>query len=70
MLRDVLLGARHVSVESIEAFKGLFHPTGIRPSQHVPCPRWRDKRDPKKVDVDRQHREMEVENAGLKKLVA
>jgi putative transposase len=32
--------------------------------------RWRDKHDPKKVDVDHQHREMEVENDRLKKLVA
>ena len=32
--------------------------------------RWRDNRDPKKVDADRQHREMEIENDRLKKLVA
>jgi putative transposase len=28
--------------------------------------RWRDKRDPKKVDGDRQHREMEIENDRLR----
>jgi putative transposase len=32
--------------------------------------RWRDKRDPKKVDADRRCREMEIENDRLKKLVA
>jgi putative transposase len=32
--------------------------------------RWRDKRDPNKVDSDRQQREMEAENDRLKKLVA
>ena len=32
--------------------------------------RWRDNRDPKKCDADRQHREMEIENDRLKKLVA
>src|SRR5262249_22350601 len=32
--------------------------------------RWRDKRDPKQADVDRQRREMEIENDRLKKLVA
>ena len=32
--------------------------------------RWQDKRDPKKVDADRQHRELEIENDRLKKLVA
>jgi putative transposase len=32
--------------------------------------RWRDKSDPKKVYADRQHREMEIENDRLKKVVA
>jgi putative transposase len=32
--------------------------------------RWRDKRDPEKVDADRRCREMEIENNRLKKLVA
>jgi putative transposase len=32
--------------------------------------RWRDKRDPAKVDADRRHREVEIENERLKKLVA
>ena len=32
--------------------------------------RWRDNRDPKMVNADRQHREMEIENDRLKKLVA
>jgi putative transposase len=32
--------------------------------------RWRDKRDPEKVAVDRRYREMEIENDRLKKLVA
>ena len=32
--------------------------------------RWRDQRDPEKVDADRRCREMEIENDRLKKLVA
>jgi putative transposase len=32
--------------------------------------RWRDTRDPEKVDADRRCREMEIENDRLKKLVA